>query len=95
MEIKSASPFPRTFVVELANGCIGYVPTEEAMGPSGGGYETRMGMHSKLVPSVGKDIVEASIDLIKRFAPDKMPEAPRVETLGGPWDYGAVGPEEV
>jgi len=95
LDIKSASPFPYTFIVELANGCIGYVPTEEAMGPSGGGYETRMGMHSLLVPSAGKEIVEASIDLIKRFTPGKIPEAPKVEKSGRPWNYGAVGPEEV
>jgi len=95
LEIKSASHFPYTFIVELANGCIGYVPTEEAMGPSGGGYETRMGMHSYLVPSAGKEIVEVSIDLIKRFTPGKIPEVPKVEKIGRPWNYGAVGPEEV
>lgn len=95
LDIKSASPFPYTFVVELANGCIGYVPTEEAMGPSGGGYETRMGMHSYLVPSAGKRIVEASIDLIKRLTPGKIPETPKVGKTGKPWNYGAVGPEEV
>jgi hypothetical protein len=94
LDIKSASTFPYTFVVELANGIIGYVPTEEAMGPSGGGYETRMGMHSKLIPSAGRRIVEASIDLIKRFTPGKEPEAPKGEK-GIPWNYGEVGPEEI
>ncbi|MGQ9515361.1 MAG: hypothetical protein ACUVTL_10020 [Thermoproteota archaeon] len=34
LDIKSSSKFPYAFVVELANGIIGYVPTEEAMGPS-------------------------------------------------------------
>jgi neutral ceramidase len=94
LDIKSASPFPYTFVVELANGIIGYVPTEEAMGPSGGGYEARMGIHSKLVPSAGRKIVEASLDLIKKFTPGKVPEAPKGEK-GMPWNYGEVGPEEV
>jgi hypothetical protein len=94
LDIKSASPFPYTFVVELANGSFFYVPTEEAMGPSGGGYETRMGMHSKLVPSAGNQIVEASIDLIKKFTPGKSPEIAKVEK-SEPWDIGTAGPDEI
>lgn len=94
LDIKSSSPFPYTFVVELANGCIGYVPTEEAMGPSGGGYEARMGMHSKLVPSAGRGIVDESITLIKQLTPGHTAEAPKGEK-GGPWGYGEVGHEEV
>jgi len=95
LEIKSASKFPFTFVVELANGCIGYVPTEEAMGPSGGGYEVRMGMHSFLIPSAGRMIVDESIKLVNSLTPGKVPEAPRVSEVGRPWSYGSVGPEEV
>ncbi|MGQ9515362.1 MAG: hypothetical protein ACUVTL_10025 [Thermoproteota archaeon] len=53
-----------------------------------------MGMHSKLVSSAGRRIVEASIDLIKRFTPGRLPEEKKVEK-GTPWNYGEVGPEEV
>ncbi|RJS84277.1 hypothetical protein CW706_04345 [Candidatus Bathyarchaeota archaeon] len=95
LEIKSASKFPFTFIVELANGCIGYVPTEESMGPSGGGYEVRMGMHSFLIPSAGRIIVEESIKLINSLVPGEVPEAPKVSEVGKPWSYGSVGPEEV
>src|SRR5207237_2953452 len=42
LEIKERSPCPHTWIAGTANGCVGYVPTEEAMGPHGGGYETRL-----------------------------------------------------
>ena len=35
MEMKRKSPFPRTYVVGLANGEIGYVPTKQAIGEGG------------------------------------------------------------
>ena len=38
LEVKKKSPFDTTFLVELANGYHGYIPTEEAF--QVGGYET-------------------------------------------------------
>jgi len=93
LRIKQASSFPFTFVVELANGCVGYVPTREAMGPSGGGYETRMGMHSFLTPRAGEAIVEKSVEILSGFNPPKS-KAVRAKR-GKPWAYGSIGPEEV
>lgn len=41
MRIKRASPHARTFIVGLANGSLGYIPTSRAIGE--GGYATRPG----------------------------------------------------
>lgn len=68
LDIKSKSPFPQTMVVELANGCIGYVPDEKALGPKGGGYEPRHACSSKLVPEAGKMIAKKSVQLLKKLA---------------------------
>jgi neutral ceramidase len=40
LAIKRASPFRRTFTVELANGWLGYLPTDRAL--KEGSYETRL-----------------------------------------------------
>ncbi|MCD6088907.1 hypothetical protein J7K07_04230 [Candidatus Bathyarchaeota archaeon] len=41
--------------------------TEEDTDPSGGGYETRMGMHSFLIPLAGRIIVDESIKLVNNL----------------------------
>ncbi len=64
MDIKRGSPFAHTFVVELANGCVGYVPTEDAYE---GGYESQMAPSSKLVPGSGEKIVAETLKLLGRM----------------------------
>lgn len=68
LAIKEQSPFEQTMVVELANGCVGYVPDEKALGPKGGGYEPRHACSSKLVPEAGKMIAKKSVELLKKLA---------------------------
>ncbi|MGE0760013.1 MAG: hypothetical protein AB7O38_23565 [Pirellulaceae bacterium] len=92
--IKRESPFPFTFPVELANGCVGYVPTEEALGPRGGGYETRLTYYSNLEPTAGTQIMRAGIDLAKQLKPGEVPTRARVTGWqGSAWTYGSVPPE--
>lgn len=92
LEIKKDSPFPFTFPCELSNGCAGYVPTEEAFGLNGGGYETRLSSYSNLEISAGRQFADTGIALTKTMTPGKVPEPPKVPFSGRPWSYGAVGP---
>lgn len=92
--IKKESPFPFTFPVELANGIVGYVPTEEALGPRGGGYETRLTCYSNLEPTAGTQIMHAGIELTKTLKPSPVPTRAQAPPFrGGAWTYGAVPPE--
>ncbi len=93
LRIKQGSPFPFTFPVELANGCVGYVPTEEAFGPSGGGYETRLTSYSNLEVAAGNRLVEAGLELARRMKPGKIPTPPPAKPFQAPWSYGNVPPE--
>ncbi|HOM80644.1 MAG TPA: neutral/alkaline non-lysosomal ceramidase N-terminal domain-containing protein [Armatimonadota bacterium] len=65
LRMKEASPFQPTFVVELANACVGYVPTPEAF--TQGGYEPRTAPSSKLVPEAGDQITEVTLKLLRQL----------------------------
>jgi len=92
LDIKAASPFAYTFPVELANGCIGYVPTAAALGASGGGYETRMALSSKLVPEAGDRIAQTSLSVIRSLAPSRPPDTTEPGS-STPWAMGTAGPD--
>jgi len=91
LDIKSRSQFPYTFPVSLANDCVGYVPTAEALGPKGGGYETRLTSYSNLVPQAGQQIADACVELARQMKPGEPP-TPRLAPAyrGNQWPYGNV-----
>ncbi len=93
LDIRAKSRFPVTLIVELANDCVGYVPTEEALGPRGGGYETRLTAYSNLEPTAGRQIAEACIRLAGRMTPAAVPARAKAPPFGGAWTYGNVPPE--
>lgn len=92
LKIKKGSKFPFTFPVELANGCVGYVPTKEAFGPHGGGYETRLTSYSNLEITAGKQFEEVGLDLANQMKPGAIPLPPPPPAFRGPWTYGNLPP---
>jgi len=68
LRTKAESPFGTTFVIELANGWHGYVPTIEAF--AHGGYEARLGYQSRLVPEAGDLMCDTALELLWALAPE-------------------------
>ena len=93
LDLKARCHFPFTFPVELANGCVGYVPTEEALGEHGGGYETRLTSYSNLTPDAGRKMIDAALELAKGMKPGVVPTLPPAQPFKEPWSYGNVPPE--
>jgi neutral ceramidase len=66
LRTKAESPFAATFVCELANGWVGYIPTAEAF--DHGGYETRIAFSSRLVPTAGDTMTATVVNLLNDLA---------------------------
>jgi neutral ceramidase len=64
-EIKRRSPFRYTYVFELANDYIGYIPDRPAY--ERGGYQTWTGLHSYVEAGTGERIVAEAVDLLGRL----------------------------
>ncbi len=94
LDLKKKSNFAFTFPVELANDCVGYVPTLDALGEHGGGYETRLTSYSNLEISAGVTMIETLLNLASDMKPDEIPTPKKAGEFRAPWSYGNV-PAEV
>jgi neutral ceramidase len=65
LDIKNRSPFPQTYIAELANDWIGYVPDQDAF--KLGGYQVWTGFHSYCEPGTGERIVETIIEMLNEL----------------------------
>ena len=65
-EIKRRSPFKRTYVVELANDYVGYIPTRAAF--EEGGYEVLDARSSKVSAEAGEIVVEQCVRMLSEAA---------------------------
>jgi hypothetical protein len=68
--IKSASPFPHTFVLTHCNGAAGYLPTKESY--PDGGYEVQT---SGFAPTAAEQVVEQTIELLRQLR-NELPAEP-------------------
>jgi len=94
LALKTGSGFPMTFPVELANGDVGYVPTLEAFGPNGGGYETRLTGYSNLEITAGDQFRDAGLRLAHQLDAAPLPEGPLAPPFkGSGWTYGNQPPQ--
>jgi hypothetical protein len=64
-DIKRRSPFRNTYVAELANDWIGYLP--DRRGHELGGYQTWTGLHSFAAPGTGEAIADAAVQMLKEL----------------------------
>ncbi|HVY72332.1 MAG TPA: hypothetical protein VHH73_20525, partial [Verrucomicrobiae bacterium] len=66
LDIKNRSPFRHTYVAELANDWIGYLPNQE--GFKLGGYQVWTGYHSYTEPGTGERIADQAVEMLKELA---------------------------
>lgn len=66
LDIKNRSPFRHTYVAELANDWVGYLPNRE--GHKLGGYQVWTGYHSYAEPGTGERIADQAVEMLRELA---------------------------
>jgi hypothetical protein len=65
LDIKNRSPFRHTYIAELANDWIGYLPNLE--GHKLGGYQVWTGFHSHAEPGTGERIADEIVEMLNEL----------------------------
>ena len=71
VDIKRRSPFEHTFVAELANDWIGYLPDRQAHDL--GGYQTWMGQHSYAEIGTGERVADEVVAMLNALKAGRQP----------------------
>jgi hypothetical protein len=71
VDIKQRSPFPNTYVAELANDWVGYLPDRE--GHRLGGYQTWMGLHCYAEVGTGERVADEAVSILDELAKETQP----------------------
>ena len=69
LDIKNRSPFRHTYIAELANDWIGYLPNLE--GHKLGGYQVWTGFHSYAEPGTGERIADEIVKMLRELKEPK------------------------
>ena len=81
LDIKKRSPFKYTYIAELANDWIGYLPDRE--GHRLGGYQTWMGLHSYADVGTGERVADLAVELLNELAANKTKQSGKLEKPKG------------
>lgn len=66
VDLKRRSPFKHTYIAELSNDWIGYLPDREAH--KLGGYQVWTGYHSYAEPGTGERMVDETVKMLEELA---------------------------
>ena len=66
VDLKRRSPIKHTFIAELSNDWIGYLPDREAH--ELGGYQVWTGFHSYAEPGTGERLVDEAVEMLQELA---------------------------
>ena len=94
LDIKAAVKFPFAFPVSLANDAIGYVPTEEALGPARGRLRDAADQLQQPRAGRGPQDRRTRSSSSPRAQARRGAEGPPLPPFRGqPWSYGNLPPE--